>query len=604
MLKIKMLKIFQSDKFYLIFMSLRFIISVLLMMPYIKNIISNTHIIKIFKTTIYDYFIMTLLVTLGSISMGNKFSIFGYIFGLLFLSIIIISSICLSFVCANEISQLKINKINEYKNKIKNTILESTSVLSILTILLTSIIINNIISLKDNRIFITMIFVFLSTKILGHYYTKMGDIISDFKNKILSHNKEDNSLDDYSKIDNIGDIFGDCYGEIISFIILACFIFKFTFMGSNMTDTYGSYLDKSYIITIIMYILYHINDKIKNLGLIFLLINIIFNIIEPFIKYFAYYGYNITDVLRYSIVNFGSQLFILLPVLLILFLFNNIIIYITNYLYKRCVQIPICGIIENISISTLLAFIIPTISIVSVRIANQYLSISYYSLFELFTICGSICLYNTIFSVFADSINGIIKKKNLITNNQQEENKIIDEYLEELDNNGNILKLEAKILMNIFAQILILLKSGIINFYIKINDLYIFLIFFVVFTTFSTLIYKSFIDINNIKRYMYELPFYTFLVLITGNIGIGVIFNFNKTYGISVLMFLLSISNFSNIAGSIFDCIKKKAEINNYKDIDLENYKIIVQNDIIGDFLKDVLGPILFGISISCFIYL
>lgn len=562
-----MLQIFQSDKLYVIFISLRFIISTLLLIPYIKNLIHDTYSIKIFTSTIFDYITMSFLATLSAISIGNKFSIIGYVKGII-LSIIIISSlICLVFVCSNEICKINISESEKYKNKIRNIISESTTVMSILTILLTSIVINNISNYRDNKVLNTSIFVLLAIKIIGHYYTKMGDIISDFKEKIINQNKEDNSLDEYSKIDNIGDIFGDCCGEVISFIILTCFLFKFTVLETQITHTYGSYLDKSYIICIIMYILSIKNRKSCKLGYIVLSIVLIINLIDPIIKYFAYHGYNITDIIRYIYYNFITQLYILIPTLIILFSFNKIIKIVTSYLYNRSISIPICGLIENISISLLLSFSIITMTILSIKITNKYLFISHLAIFEIFSICGCVCLYNTIFSTFADSINGIIKKKNLKLNKTLDKyDQITEEYLEELDNNGNILKLESKVLMCLFAQTLILIKSGITNFKIRINDLYIFLIFITILTTFSSIIYKTYIEDSNTKKYMYELPFYTFIVLITGHIGISILFSISKTYGISVLMLLLLISNFSNISGSIFDCIKKKAEINNYKE--------------------------------------
>lgn len=604
-----MLQIFQSNQLYAIFISLRFIISVLLISPYIKHLISDMSIIKIFSSTIHNYVIMALLVTFGAVSLGTNFCIKGYLSGILFLSLILISLACLVFVCANEICKIQISDIEKYKNKIKCIILEATTVLSILTILISSIIINYISNLKgDIKLLSTITFVFLSTKILGHYYTKMGDIISDFQEKIVKHNKEDSSLNDYSKIDNMGDIFGDCYGEIISFILISYFLFKLTVLKTQLIHIHGSYLDKSYIICIVIHIINNKNKSIKNIGLAVLSLILMLNIIDPIIKYLAYHGYHLIDVIRYTCYNFTTQLYIIIPTLIIIFSFRPLINFVANYLYIRSISIPICGLLENISISILISFIITTLSIISIKIANKYLSISHFALFEVFSICGCICLYNTIFATFADSINGIIKKRNILfEQSDNERDKITDEYLEELDNSGNVLKLEAKVLMNMFAQILILINSGIKSFQVRLNDLYLLLIFLTIFTTFSSIIYNFHLSDNKNKKYIYELPFYTFIVLITGHVGIKSVFGINKSYGISILMFLLSISNFANISGSLFDCIKKKAEINkDNKDIrsSTENYKIIVQNDILGDFLKDVLGPVLFGISVSCFIYL
>ena len=551
---------------------------------------------------------MALLVTFGSVALGTNFCFKGYLSGILFASLIVVSLVCLVFVCANEICKIQISDIEKYKHKIKCTILEATTVLSILTILVTSIIISYITNLKEDvKLLSTITFVFLSIKILGHYYTKMGDIISDFNEKIVKYNKEDNSLDDYSKIDNMGDIFGDCYGEIISFILLAYFLFKFTVLKTQLIQTYGSYLDKSYIICIMLHIINNKNKKIKNVGFIVLSIILVLNVMDPIIKYLAYHGYYLSDVIRYILYNFTTQIYVVVPTLIVIFSFRALINFVSDYLYNRSTSIPICGLLENISISILISFIITNISIISVKIANRYLSISHFALFEVFAICGCMCLYNTIFSAFSDAINGIIKKRNIVSEQSEtdyEKYSITDEYLEELDNEGNVLKLEAKVLMNMFAQILILIYSGIKNFQIKINDLYVLLIFITIFTTFSSILYRSHLSSSKDKKYIYELPFYTFIVLITGHVGIKSLFNISRSDGITILMFLLAVSNFANILGTLFDCIKKKAEMQKDSCLNTENYKIIVQNDILGDFMKDVLGPVLFGISVSCFIYL
>lgn len=597
-----MLKILQSNQVYAIFIFLRLLVSVLLITPYIKNLINNKLTLQIFYTTIYDYIIMSFLVTCGALSLGTKFSLLGYSVGLLFSFLIILSLICVFFVGVNEIIKLNLSSVENYKNRIKNIILESTTVLSIFTIIITSVLISTIVQLNNNKLLSTVTFMLITIKILGHYYTKLGDIINDFKNKIINYDKEDKSLDEYSKIDNIGDLFGDCYGEIISFIIFACFLFKFTFLKTQLTYAHSSYLEKSYIICIIMYILSNKKKSIQKPGIILLVSILVLNLLDPIVKYFTYHGYNIMDISRFIIYNLSTQLYIVLPVLFILFVFRRVIQIIAVYLYNRSISIPVCGFIENISISVILSFIITTIAISSVMLARKYLFISYSSLFDIFSICGCICLFNTIFSTFADSANGVIKKRNMYFNNYNaEKDKITDEYLEELDNDGNILKLEAKIIMSYFVQVLICINSGLCNFNIKVNDLYIILVVMTIFSTFSKIIYESYISEGN-KKYIYTLPFYTFLVLITGHIGINTVFNINKSYGYAILMLLTSISTFANISGSLFDCTKKKAEMEN--NINSDNYKIIVNNDIIGDFLKDTLGPSLFGIVISCFIYL
>ena len=588
------------------------------------QILSRNKIFSVLKEIFTSYFQAIFLYSMTiriTVLLSGMYSIYGDILAMLFL-------LAYNFIaCISVLSNVAkaVNATNSKKTNDTSYNLFLSSIHFVLFLFFTiSLILFVLNRFQDSSIKKNILFTFFSilcfVKFVGNFATKLGDVIADYRNKVLNNTEEDQNSTVFDYLDNIGDVIGDMLSNFVDLfmltILMMCCI--------NLNINYDDYIHKSFTL-------------IGKLATFFLSIAIL----QTFVSYkklFNFVDYIfilngciwiLVDSLRrnmtiWSIKSFSlksmhpdlSYLMFFVIIVILLDLTKKLNVYQSTYKTNKEYYESIGSycLLHSFGVSLFLTIKFLFLSYLLGKIVS-----SIYGTFDFSEIMLGPILWQYLFlfscyyfwksciGVIADSTGGFLEKikiqrneQNLSCTNLQES---ID-TLEEHDQIGNISKLETRVFLCTVFFVTIVANVKTYGFLLAV--------YFIIFVL-ITLFIRLWRDFSNNQKITYseifnrisrQCAFFinTFCIVMARLVVQSKIYPIWHENIISIIYCALCISLLTGIYGGLLDIYKKYSKEDRVSDV---LKKAFVQHDILGDFLKDVLSPILYTISVlSLYIFL
>ena len=484
-----------------------------------------------------------------------------------------------------------------------------------------SAVISSLIIFKSQyfKTIITFCVLSFGIKIAGNYVTKVGDIVADFKNKILTDKGEDNDTTKFDYIDNIGDVIGDMFGNIIDLSSLGLLILGIS-QSDNINDAMiylfvamGEVLSFILIWTGLSIVLPNfMNKMLKHIDLCFVLNIIAWSLFHGWQRTVKLYGVNSIYLSCISKDYYYTLFFA--SIILCHYILTGAGLYrsIYNNSKKFAEGLGTYSIIFVGCISLIITYCIIYVIYFAIAIfKNELIFSSYYMLtgnvlFRLFMSFASYQVFKTTIGVFADSICGVYKKIILededIKKSKTCQSTIVDveNQLDLLDSYGNKFKMDTKTFINSVLLAIVVSNSALYqySFFTYIVASLLVLSFFLVWYRTSILDIKN-ISYSQLYRIIFIHAYYFFWIVVVVLFRVTNHTMLNpKGLLFHIAMETVFLSLFGAISGSIMDMNKKTyKEVTPKIEFNKETYKTFVKIDLIGDFLKDVFSPTFYTIG-------
>ena len=446
---------------------------------------------------------------------------------------------------------------------------------------------------------------------VGNITTKLGDVISDYRNKIVNNIEEDanNSVFDY--LDNIGDIIGDMFSNFTDLLLLIIIVLCCINMHINFED----YIHKSFscigklfsffFVTGILQSFLSYFQLSKFIDFIFIL-NVVFWLFIDALRR----NLSIWNCFSFSLKSMIPDIAYLLFFISLLALFNFYSLfnfYRRSYLQNKEFYNVLGGycIFYSIAYSLFKSCSIFFITfLMSKLVSTIYGNFNFNQLvlgpvlWHYLFLFSCYCIFKSFIGVAADSAGGFLSKINMTpeyTNKVHFLEEIGDIY-EQYDQLGNIYKLETRIFLCVLLFLTVISNIKAYGF--------VFAVYFMTGCIMYVFI-KIWKDLMNRKEVTYSNIFVTINrhVALLASVFLFVIIRLVVQSKLNILWYenvisityvSLFLSIFSGIFGSMLDVYKKHS---NNDFVSHEYKKTLIQHDICGDFLKDVLCPTMYSIS-------
>ena len=463
----------------------------------------------------------------------------------------------------------------------------------------------------------SILFTFFSitclTKLTGNILTKIGDVVADYKNKIEENIEEDKNTTVFDFLDNVGDIIGDMFSNFLDLFMLIILIM----CCSNMCVHFDDYLYKSFgcigklfsFFAIISFIYSFVSYKFlfKIIDYIFILNAFFWILIDSFNRNAAIWNSK-SFCLKSVIPDLAYLLFF--SILLILFdLAKKLDFYKKSYKQNKEYYESIGSycLFYTFAISMILACLCLFIMYLSSTITSLI-----YGSFNFSTIIMGSILWQNLFlfscfyfwksciGILADSVSGFLNKVKIENESYGSKHNDFTEtenILEDHDRYGNICKLESRVFLCSVFFVSVISNIKTYGFILAVYG-----IVFVVTIIFINL-WKQFINTKDVTYNLLfnkisRVSFYFMSIFIIVLVKIVLQSKLNKIWlenVIAVSYGALYISLASCIFGSLLDIYKKYS---NDDKVSNELKKAFIKHDICGDFMKDVLSPTMYTVSI------
>ena len=581
------------------------------------QILSRNKIFAVLKNIFSSYFksilIYSMTVRLIVLILG-MYSIYGDILAILFL-------LAYTFVaCVSVLSNVAKCVYSENSQKNNNTSynLFVSSIHFVLFLFFSvSVILFVLNRFQDSAVKKNILFTFFSilcfVKFVGNFATKLGDVIADYKNKVLNNIEEDQNNTVFDYLDNIGDIIGDMLSNFVDLFMLIILIM----CCINININYDDYIHKSFTL-------------IGKIATFFLTVAIF----QTFVSYKRLFGFIdyvfifnsfvwlLIDSLRrnitiWSIKSFSlksmhpdiAYLMFFVVIVLLLDFTKRFNIYESTYKTNKSYYETIGSycLLHSFGISLFLTICFLFISYLLGKVVG-----SIYGTFDFSEIMLGPILWQYLFlfscyyfwksciGVIADSVGGFLEKIRMQRNEQNLPSTILPEtiaILEEHDQIGNVSKFETRVFLCTVFFVTVVSNLKTYGFLLAVY----FIIFMI--TSLFINLWKNFANKENItySEIFSKISIFCALFINTFYLVMSRLVTQSKIYPvwheniISIIYCTLCFSLFSGIYGGLLDIYKKYSKADRTSD---ELQKSFIQHDILGDFLKDVLSPVLYTISV------